>query len=467
MRSYTPHSNIPVLPPHQGAEQDTENGVHVQAQRPGAREFLSRWITARRARAERLAKLKAEAKSPEAQPPPAESEEIQQDDVGAGDLLRMVSDVAWRMLIIGIVAGLLVFALLYLSVVTLPIVFAIFITALLMPLAQWLRSKGLGRGTSTALAILTGLVVLSGVVSMIVAPAIQGFDAIVASVTSAVTELQNLEVPFGLDPALFTNMIDSAWEQIQSMITDNQDQLVTGALTAGGAVIQILIGLVLVIALTVYFIHSGDKLMDWIATLLPPKSRPGLRHAADVSYGVMGRYVRGVAMVGLIDAVGIGAFLIFLIETNLAIPLIVLTFVGAFLPIIGAFLTGLLAVLVALVTEGLGTAVIVLVVVILVQQLESNVFAPRVYGQALELPSPVVLIAISIGGILGNIPGMFLATPVAAVLAALLRNRPMTHTSGGPEGEGFQTSGRKSQEEASVTPAAPKKNEDSTGDVFD
>ncbi len=438
----------------------------MQAQRPRAREFLNRWITARRARAERLAKLKAEARSPDPHPSPAESEEIQQDDVGAGDLLRMVSDVAWRMLIIGIVAGLLVFALLYLSVVTLPIVFAIFITALLMPLAQWLRRKGLGRGTSTALTILTGLVVLSGVVSMIVAPAVQGFDAIVASVTSAVTELQNLKVPFGLDPALFTDMIDSAWGQVQSMITDNQDQLVTGALTAGGAVIQILIGLVLVIALTVYFIHSGDKLMDWIATLLPPKSRPGLRHAADVSYGVMGRYVRGVAMVGLIDAVGIGAFLIFLIETNLAIPLVVLTFVGAFLPIIGAFLTGLLAVLVALVTEGLGTAVIVLVVVVLVQQLESNVFAPRVYGQALELPSPVVLIAISIGGILGSVPGMFLATPVAAVLAALLRNRPMIHTGGGPE-EAVRTSGRKSQEEAPVTSAAPKKNEDSTGGASD
>src|SRR5699024_12885131 len=97
-----------------------------------------------------------------------------------------------------------------------------------------------------------------------------------------------------------------------------------------------------------------------------------LHDALPISYGVMGRYVRGVAMVGLIDAVGIGAFLIFLIETNLAIPLVVLTFVGAFLPIIGAFLTGLLAVLVALVTEGLGTAVIVLVVVILVQQLESK-----------------------------------------------------------------------------------------------
>src|SRR5699024_803983 len=100
------------------------------------------------------------------------------------------------------------------------------------------------------------------------------------------------------------------------------------------------------------------------------------------------------------------------------------------------------------------------------QQLESNVFAPRVYGQALELPSPVVLIAISIGGILGNVLGMFLATPVAAVLAALLRNRPMTHTNGTPE-EGHQTSRGKSREEASLTSATPKKNEDSTGGVSD
>ena len=438
----------------------------MQAQRPGVWAFLNRWLTARRVKADRDAKLKAEAESPPSQPSPTEEEEARQDDVGAGDLLRMVSDVAWRMLIIGIVAGLLVFALLYLSVVTLPIIFAVFITALLMPLANWLRSKGLGRGTSTALAILTGLVVLSGVVSLIVTPAIQGFDAIVASVTSAVAGLQNLDVPFGLDPALFTDMIDSAWAQIQGMITDNQDQLVSGALTAGGAVIQVLIGLVLIIALTVYFIHSGDKLMDWVATLLPPKSRPGLRHAAEVSYGVMGRYVRGVAMVGLIDAVGIGVVLVFLIETNLAIPLIVLTFVGAFLPIIGAFLTGLLAVLVALVTEGLAVALFVLAVVVAVQQLESNVFAPRIYGQALELPSAVVLIAISVGGIVGNVPGMFLATPVAAVFAALLRNRPSTHAGGGSEQEdGPETSGKKLEEEVTVTVAVPKKNEGTTKDT--
>src|SRR5699024_12027140 len=110
---------------------NTEKTVYRQVKLLRSQYFLNRWITARRARSERLAKLKDEAKSPAPQSSPTESEEIQQDDLGACDLLRMVSDVAWRVLIIGMVAGLLVFALLYLSVVTLPIVFAIFITALL------------------------------------------------------------------------------------------------------------------------------------------------------------------------------------------------------------------------------------------------------------------------------------------------------------------------------------------------
>ena len=407
----------------------------MQAQRPGVWALLNKWIAARRARAERLAaraeELAEDYASPEVEPAQAASDE--RDDVGAGDLLRSISDVAWRMLIIGVVAGLLVYALTYLSVVTLPVIIAVFLTALLMPLANWLRRpdtvtrRGLGRGTSTAITILGGLLVFSGVITMIVGPAVSGFGPLVDSVTDAVVELQNLDVPFGLDPALITDVINSAWAQAQTLITDNTDQLLGGAWTATTAVFRVLLGIVLIIVLTVYFVHSGDKLMDWIATLLPPRSRPGLLHAGQVSYGVMGRYVRGVAMVGLFDAVGIGIILVIFIDTNLAIPLIVLTFVGAFLPIIGAFLTGLLAVLVALVTENWIVALIVLAAVIVVQQLESNVFAPRIYGQALELPSAVVLIALTIGGIVGNVPGLFLATPVAAVLAALLRNRPPAH----------------------------------------
>ncbi|MFE1393322.1 AI-2E family transporter [Nocardiopsis alba] len=431
----------------------------MQAQRPGVWALLNKWLDARRARAERLALLEAQDKARiEAESRAEEKTAAEQDDVGAGDLLRVVSDVAWRILLVGVVAGLLVYAVIHLSVITLPAILAVFITALLMPLANWLRGKGLGRGSSTAISILVALIVLSGVITMIVSPAIQGFEGLVASVSSAITELQGLQIPF-LDPALITEMIDNAWLQIQGMITDNTDRLLSGAWTAGAAVVQILLGLVLIIALTVYFVHSGDKLMEWIATLLPPKSRPGLHHAGGIAYGVMGRYVRGVAMVGFIDAVGIGIFLLIFLDINLAIPLIVLTFVGAFLPIIGAFLTGLLAALVAFVTEGWVIALVIVGAVVLVQQLESNIFAPRIYGQALELPSPVVLIAITAGGILGGIPGMFLATPVAAVLAALLRNRPPAHNEHTGENEGEVDERRRralTAESAAVVVARPE-----------
>lgn len=404
----------------------------MQAQRPGVWALLNKWLSARRARAERLAELEAESERARSEAEEAERRPAEPEQARSDDLLRSISDVAWRVLIIGVVAGLLVYVLVYLWVVTLPVILAVFITALLMPVAQWLRRRGLGRGLSTTVAILVGLIVFGGVISMIVTPTIQGFDPLVNSVTSAVGELQNIQLPF-VDPVLFTEVIDDAWMQIQDMLVQNQDQLLSGAWTATSAVISVLVGIVLIVALTVYFVHSGDQLMEWFLTLLPPRSRPGLKHAGEVAYGVMGRYVRGVAAVGFFDAVGIGVFLIFLIDTNLAIPLIVLTFIGAFLPIIGAFITGLLAALVAFVTEGWIIALVVVGAVILVQQLESNVFAPRIYGAALDLPSPIVLIAISVGAVIGNIPGMFLATPVVAVLAALLRNRPPAVSEGEPE----------------------------------
>lgn len=389
----------------------------MQAQRPGIRAFLRRWWASRPT-------ANAPARPSQQHEPAPLPEPEAQDDVGAGDLLRSVSDVAWRLLVVGVVAGLLIYSLKVIWLVTLPTVLAVFLTALLMPLANWMRSQGLGRGSSTSLTMLIALVVLGGVITLIVQPAIQGFDQLVESVGAAVDSLQMVGTTFGMDPAFFTDLLDDAWAQIYTIVTENQDQVITGAWTAGTAVLQILIGLILVLVLTVYFVHSGDRLTGWLQGLLPAKSRPGLQHAGETAFGVMGRYVRGVATVGLIDAVGIGIALLILIDTNLAIPLIVLTFIGAFLPIIGAFVTGILAALVAFVTEGWIVALIVVGVVVLVQQLESNVFAPRVYGKSLELPAPVVLIAISVGGIVGGVPGMFLATPIVAVLAALLRNRP-------------------------------------------
>ncbi|WP_084722774.1 AI-2E family transporter [Streptomonospora alba] len=357
------------------------------------------------------------AESPEAAAEPAAQE--------PDGMLERMGNMSWRLLLIGVVAALIVYGLVYIRIVTIPVILAVFVTAMLMPPANWLRRKGLGRGSSTAIACVGALVVLAGVITMVVQPAISGFSGLVDSVQQAVDDLPSYLETFGLNPDLASTTIDAAESELRSRMQEDWSQWVSQAWVAGTTVLEILLGLILIIVLTVYFVHSGDQLMEWVRSLFPRQSRGSIKAASEVAYGVMGRYVRGVALVGLIDAVGIGLFLVFLIDPGLAIPLVVLTFVGAFLPVIGAFLTGLLAAMVALVTEGWIIAVLVVVVVVVVQQLESHVFAPRVYGKALDLPSAVVLLGITVGGIIGSVVGMFLATPVIAVLAALLRNRPL------------------------------------------
>ncbi|TQN31875.1 putative PurR-regulated permease PerM [Haloactinospora alba] len=370
-----------------------------------------------------------------ADPPPpersVEPEPAHHDEVGTVDALRRASDIALRLLILGVVIGLLLWGISYLRVVVVPLILAVFITALLSPPTNWLRRRGLGRGLSTALTFVGALLALGAVVTLVVQPAISGFGGLVRSVGEGLDSIRGLLAAVGLDPDLLDQTITSAEEELRSVLQERGSDIVSGVWTAGTAVLEVLVGLVLVLVLAVYFVHSGDRLMEWVRTLFPSPSRPALKAAGDLAYDVMGRYVRGVALVGLIDAVGIGVFLIFLIDPALAIPLIVLTFVGAFLPVVGAFLTGLLAALVAFVTEGWIVAVLVVAVVLVVQQLESHVFAPRVYGRALELPSPVVLLVIAVGSIIAGVLGMFLATPIAAVVAALLRNRPFATVSAG------------------------------------
>jgi predicted PurR-regulated permease PerM len=380
-----------------------------------------------------------------------------------------MANVAWRLLLVGVVVALVVWALVHIRVVTIPTILAVFVTALLMPAATWLRRRGLGRGSATAITIIGSLIVFGGVITLIVQPAISGFDGLVSSVEQAIDGMPGYLQALGLDPQLVSTTITSAEEELQTALQQDWTQWVSQAWVAGTTVVEILIGVILVIVLTVYFIHSGDRLVEWVLSLFPSSTRRSMGAAGDIAYGVMGRYVRGVALVGLIDAIGIGIALVILIDPGLAIPLIVLTFVGAFLPVIGAFLSGLLAALVALVTEGWIIAIVVVAVVLVVQQLESHVFAPRVYGKALELPSAVVLLAITIGSILGGIAGAFLATPIVAVIAALLRDRPFakpdrapidTSHPGPPGGAAEQRPAAPAVPTAPVTPApaenAPK-----------
>ena len=176
-------------------------------------------------------------------------------------------------------------------------------------------------------------------------------------------------------------------------------------------------GVILTVLLTFFFLKDGPWIRDWLLERVGEPVARRLRPAAQAAWGTMSGYIRGVAVVGLFDAVFIGIGLLAL-RVPLVLSLALLTFVGAFLPLVGAFTAGLVSALVALVSRGPLTAVAVVGVTLLVQQLEGHVLQPLVMSRAVRLHPVVILLVLGAGGILGGIAGAFLAVPVVAVAAS-------------------------------------------------
>lgn len=333
------------------------------------------------------------------------------------DVLTRTSDTAWRVLVVGAFAALILWGLSFVNVVVIPALLATFVAALLMPPAQWLRRRGIGRALSTTIVILGGLALLAGFVTLLVPPTVSGIDQLASSIDQTVTRLQDFAASLGLDERQLSQLI----EQGRQQITSSSERLLTGALAGAVVVGEVLVGLVLTAVLTIYFVHGGDRLVQWSAGLAPSGSRPAILSTCRVIWDVVTRYVRGIAVVGLFDAVLFGLAL-WALRVPIALPLAVLTFIGAFLPFVGAFLSGMLAAMVAFVAGGPLVALAVVGAAVVVQQVEGHVLAPQIYGRALALPPVIVIVAIGVGSVVGGILGAFLAAPVAAVLVALIHN---------------------------------------------
>jgi predicted PurR-regulated permease PerM len=191
---------------------------------------------------------------------------------------------------------------------------------------------------------------------------------------------------------------------------------------------------VLVFFLCFFLVKDGRRMWAWLLDLAPDRRRDALEEMGARTWAVLTAYTRGVVFVATVDAVLIGAVLL-IVGVPLALPLIVLTWLAAFFPIIGAVVAGAAAVLVALVASGPTAALIVLVAIIVVQQVEGNVLYPVVVGPRLRLHPIVVLVAVAAGGTLAGIPGAFLAVPIATVLGALIgyqRERRALREEGAP-----------------------------------
>ena len=300
-----------------------------------------------------------------------------------------------------------------LMLVVLPVIIAVLLTTLLQPVHRWLLDRRWRPGWAASGATLLAVAVFFGLWALIIPGVLSQVDELVTNVQEGAREAVGVLEPVGVGQADVDRAIDDALSSVQGSAVANE--VLTGAvlLTKWAAAV------VLIVVLTFFFLKDGPRLWEWVLELFHEDRQPVLREVGARSWAALSAYVQGVLLVATIDAILIGAALLIL-GVPVAIPLIVLTFVAAFFPVVGAFVAGAAAVLVALVANGLGAALVLLAVIVGVQQLEGNVFYPIVVGRKLSLHPVGILLALTAGGVLAGVVGAFLAVPIAAVTAAVL-----------------------------------------------
>ena len=325
----------------------------------------------------------------------------------------------WRLIVVAVAITGLVLSLQRLSLLTLPATIALIASTLAVPPARRLERRGVPRLVAAGIVVIGGISALTGII-VAIAPAFarQGRELLPTILTALDTVLVWLEEgPIGYDRAELTRLASDMFSDVGSfsgMGAGVASQVGSIAVGVGRGVTALLLSIVLLF----FFVKDGEQLVDWFIRRTPAHHRDLLRATGQRGWSALSGFVRGTAAVAAIDAIGIGIGLA-IVGVPLVLPLAALVFIGGFVPVIGAFLTGLLAVLVALAAGGLKTALIVFAIVLAVQQLESNLLQPVIMRRAVALHPVVVLSVLTAGTLLVGIVGAFLAVPIAAVISAI------------------------------------------------
>lgn len=336
------------------------------------------------------------------------------DGDGVPPWLVMAGGWSWRLVAVALAIYVVAIALARLAVVTLPVVIALILTSIAAPAADALRRRGLPDAAAAGVVVIGGLTALIGL-GFAVAPSFADqVEDLTPTIRDGVNNLLEVLAGFGYDEVRLEELLDQARETASGSSSAILSGLAGGLATA----ISGLTGLLLLLVLLFFFVKDGDEIVDWMIARTPQQYRDAMRAVGHRAWTALGGYVRGTALIALVDAAAIGIGLA-IIGVPLVLPLALLVFLGAFLPVIGATIAGLLAVLVALAAGGLTSALLSLAVVVGVQQLEGNVLQPMIMRRAVALHPVVVLTALAVGASIAGIVGAFLSLPVAAVAAAV------------------------------------------------
>lgn len=332
------------------------------------------------------------------------------------DSLGRVGIRSAQILLILAVAVVSVYALMQIKLLVIPVLIALILAAAIGPFVNMLRRRGIPGAAATGIAFVALLILLGGVSTVIYFSVRSQWTELAQQASSGLDELENFlrNGPVPIDQ----EQLNQAREGIIQFATSSQVR--SGAITGLSLVTEFITGTILMVVILFFFLKDGAKIWNFFLRPFKDEREAKLRRAGSRTLEVLGGYVRGTAIVALVDAVAIGAALLIL-QVPLAFPLAIIVFMTAFIPLVGATVAGILAALVALVANGPVVALIVVAVVVAVNQLEGDFLQPVVMGKSLQLHALVILMALTAGTILAGIVGAVLAVPLAAVAWAIIQ----------------------------------------------
>ncbi len=317
-----------------------------------------------------------------------------------------------RQLLVGVAATVVLgYLVIQLSVIVIPVLLALFLAAVLEPMTAWLRARGWHRSLAATVVFTLSLGVIVGLLAWIATSVAGQFDQVGDQAKEGAEEIRDwIEDTFNVSPERLETFQDQASSALRETGGGGiSRQVIGGARFA----LEFVGGLVLTLFTLFFILKDGERMVAWVDERSSPRYRDDLQEAGKVGREIMKQYLYATAATGLIDALLIGAAL-WVMGVPLVLPLAVLTFLGGFLPIIGATVAGLVATLVALVAGGVGDAVVILGATIAVQQIEGNLLQPLILGPALRLHALVTVLAVAGGLAIGGILGAFLSVPLVA-----------------------------------------------------
>jgi putative heme transporter len=354
------------------------------------------------------------------------------EDQAVPPLIRQSAAWAWRLLLLFAALIALLWVIKHLQVIFVPVALALILAALLLPGVDWLGEHRVPRGGAVFLLLLTGFAVIGGILAFVVSQFIEGLPELVEQVSKSINSTRDWLTQGPLH--LTKDQIDSASRSAVEALRNNQTRITSGALSTTKTITEIITGAFVVLFTLIFFLYGGRNIYRFVTQIFPVSVRERVREAGKAGFGALIGYVRATFLVALVDAIGIGTGLA-IMSVPLALPLASLVFLGAFIPLVGAVISGFLAVVVALIAKGWIYALITLGVVIGVQQLEAHVLQPLVMGRAVSIHPLAVILGITAGGVLAGIVGALLAVPTIAFVDRAVRALIERRGDGGEPGE--------------------------------